>query len=156
MSESDDVRANLQTSLTLLIGGAETGGKLALLEVCVGRDTLVPLHLHHWEDEIIYVLEGEVMFHLDGVRRAGPAGTRVLLPRGSEHAYTVESAVARLLIIVAPAGLEQFYGEQLRHGSVSGADVEWLVTAGAKYGVEVTGPPPTPMHRNGHVPADES
>ena len=55
------------------------------------------------------------------------AGTCALLPRGSEHSYSVESAEARLLVVVAP-GLEEFYGEQCRYGTASGIDVERLVT----------------------------
>ena len=138
---------------TVLVGGAETGGKLALLEVRVGRDMALPVHLHHWDDEIVYVLEGEVTFHLDGERRPGPAGTCLLLPRGSEHSYSVESAEARLLVIVAPSGIEGFYGEQCRCGTDSGPDVERLVTIGARYGVEVTGPAPEPARPNGRAPA---
>jgi quercetin dioxygenase-like cupin family protein len=142
-------------AITQFVGGAETGGRLALLEVRVGHDSLLPLHRHHWEDEIIYVLEGEVRFSIDGRQQPGPAGTCVLLPRGSEHSYAVESTEARLLIIVAPAGLEQLYDEQSRSGVHAGAAVEWLVTTGAKYGVEVTGPPPAPLRRDGHIPSSE-
>ncbi len=153
MPERDGARENHGEPATVLVAGAATGGKLALLEVRVGRDTLLPVHLHHWDDEIVYVLEGEVTFHLDGERRPGPAGTCVLLPRGSEHAYSVESAEARLLVVVAPAGIEAFYGEQCRCGTEAGPDLERLVTIGARYGVEVTGPAPEPARANGPTPA---
>ena len=155
MSERDGAGANRGEPTTVLIAGAETGGKLAILEVRVGRDTLLPVHLHHWDDEIVYVLEGEVTFHLDGERRAGPAGTCMLLPRGSEHSYSVESAEARLLVVVAPSGIEEFYGEQCRGGTASGLDVERLVTIGARFGVEVTGPAPEPARPNGRTPPAE-
>ena len=135
----------------MLIGGTETGGKLAVLEVSVGRDTLMPVHRHHWDDEIVYVLEGEVTFHLDGERRPGPAGTCLLLRRGSEHSYSVESAEARLLVALAPGGSEGFYTEQCRYGTESGPDLERLVTIGAKYGVEVTGPVPGNARPSGHA-----
>lgn len=154
MADSKDERTIQDVAPTLLIEGATTGGKLALLEVRVRRDCLVPLHLHHWEDEIVYVLEGEVLFYLDGKRRPGPAGSCVLLPRGSEHAYTVESTEARLLIIVAPAGLEQLYDAQAQSSPRSTSTLEWLVTTGAKYGIEVTGPPLSSVRRNGHRLAD--
>jgi quercetin dioxygenase-like cupin family protein len=152
MSERKFASADPAELTTLLIGGTETGGRLALIEVRVRHDSVLPVHRHHWEDEIIYVLDGEVVFHLDGERLPGPAGTCVLLQRGSEHSFTVESAEARLLVIVAPAGLEQLYWEQYRSGTPSSPNVEWLVTTGARYGVEVTGPPPEPIRRNGRNP----
>jgi hypothetical protein len=80
----------------------------------------------------------------------------VLLPRGSEHSYVVESAEARLLIVVAPAGLERLFGEQCQSGRLSCPDLEWIVTTGARYGIEVTGPPPSPVRHSGHARADEN
>lgn len=149
MSDREGVGATGGESATVLIAGAQTGGKLALLEVRVGRGAEVPVHLHHWEDEIVYVLEGEVIFHVNGERLPGPAGTRALLPRGSAHSYSVETDMASLLVVVAPAGLEQFYAEECRGGTGSGPTIERLVTIGARYGVEVTGPPPRPAPRHG-------
>jgi quercetin dioxygenase-like cupin family protein len=154
MAESDAMRIALDEATTVFVAGSETGGRLALLEVRVGRDSAVPLHRHHWEDEIIYVLEGDVLFYLDGERRPCSAGNCVLLPRGSEHSYAVESNEARLLVIVAPAGLEQLYKEQSDPRTRSMSTLEWLVTTGAKYGIEVTGPPPLPLRRNGHCHDD--
>jgi quercetin dioxygenase-like cupin family protein len=149
MPGRDSAKEHHGEPTTVLVGGAQTGGKLALLEVRVGRDMVLPVHLHHWDDEIVYVLEGEVTFHLDGERRPGPAGTCLLLPRGSEHSYSVESAEARLLVVVAPSGIEGFYGEQCRSGTGVGPDLERLVTTGARFGVEVTGPAPEPARPNG-------
>ena len=154
MPGRDGMSEHRREPAIVLVAGAETGGKLALLEIRVGRDTLLPVHLHHWDDEIVYVLEGEVTFHLDGERRPGPAGACVLLPRGSEHSYSVESAEARLLVVVAPSGTEEFYGEQCRSGTESGPDRERLVTVGARYGVEVTGPAPEPGRSNGPTPVN--
>ncbi|MGN6033013.1 MAG: cupin domain-containing protein [Thermomicrobiales bacterium] len=48
---------------------------------------IAPLHIHHDADEIWYVLEGELILHLDGEEvRLGPGdcGTAV---RGVSHAY---------------------------------------------------------------------
>jgi quercetin dioxygenase-like cupin family protein len=154
MVKNEDLHAALGASATVLVGGTATGGKLALLEVRLGRGSTLPIHRHHWEDEIIYVLEGEVMFHVDGRRHPGTTGTCAFLPRGSEHSYAVESAEARLLVLVAPAGLERLYDEQHWFETQSSPHVEWLVTVGAKYGLEVTGPPPTPLRRNGHLSSD--
>ena len=56
-------------------------------------------------------------------------------------------------MVVAPSGIEEFYGAQCRSGTESGPDLEGLVTIGARYGVEVTGPAPEPARLNDPTPA---
>ena len=124
--------------MKLLATADETGGRFAVLESLELRGQGPPLHVHTREDELVYVLEGLVTFHKGGQRLPCPAGTSVLLPRGCEHAYRVESGEARLLVILAPAGPEGFYREL---GEV-GADVERLICIAARYGVEITGAAP--------------
>lgn len=60
-------------------------------------------HTHLTEDEMFYVLEGELTFQCDGKRfEVGPGGF-IFLPRGLEHGYTVRSEKpARLLVVTSP------------------------------------------------------
>ncbi len=87
--------------------------------------------------------------YLGAAHRNCPAGTGLLLPRGHEHTFRVESEEARLLVVLLPAGPEDFYLELGAFGDRdSGArtpanqDMERLVTVAARYGVEITGPGP--------------
>ena len=66
------------------------------------RGKVTPLHSHPAEEETFYLLEGEALFHLDGEERSLAAGGFVAVPRGVPHAYTVSSAVARTLVLIAP------------------------------------------------------
>ncbi len=134
----------------VVVSGDETGGRFALVETLERRSAEPPLHLHTREDEFVYVLAGCVTFcRADRDLRRGP-GDGVLLPRGCEHTYRVESGEARLLVLLVPAGLEGLYRELAvptngRHGpgAVDGRqDFERLVTVAARYGVAITGPPP--------------
>jgi quercetin dioxygenase-like cupin family protein len=127
-------------SVTVLVGGDATGGRIALIELREQRGDGPPYHLHHWEDEIVYVLTGTITFFVGGARLPGTAGSCVLLPRGQEHSYRVESDAARMLVAVAPAGFEASYREVAWSGDAT--TVERLVAVAARYGVEVTGPPP--------------
>lgn len=147
MSDIEVVQTTPDESTIVLVSSVETGGRVALVEIHLRQGRSVPVHRHHWEDEIIYVLQGEVTFHLDGERRPGPAGTCQLFPRGSEHTYALQSEEAKLLVVAAPAGLEDFFVEQRQSRMEAISDIEWLVTTGAKYGLEVTGPPPAPTPR---------
>ena len=117
-------------------------GRVAILERVERRGAEPPFHLHSREDEIVYVLEGALTYYVDEDTHHASAGTCVFLPRGCEHTFSVESDEARLLVMVVPAGLEDFYDEL--DGDVIGAatDIERLVTVAARYGVEITGPPP--------------
>ena len=134
----------------VVVSGDETGGRFALVETLARRGAEPPLHLHTREDELVYVLAGCVAFcRGDRDLRCGP-GDGVLLPRGCEHTYRVESGEAWLLVLLAPAGLEGLYLELAVPSDGSrgpGAvdrrqDFEWLVTVAARYGVAITGPPP--------------
>src|SRR6266545_2301371 len=69
----------------------------------------MPLHLHANEDEALYVLEGELLVHLDGNEfPIGPRGVAVA-PRGVPHAFLVTSRTARVLTLQTPGSAEAFY-----------------------------------------------
>ncbi len=144
---------------SVLVAGEEIAGRFALVETRERRDASPPCHVHAHEDEIVYVLEGHVVFAVGDETLDAPAGTCVLLPRGGEHTFRVESAEARLLVLVTPAGLEGYYRELDRPDARSGVapGVERLVATAARYGVAITGPPPTtvasPEVAPGHHPA---
>jgi hypothetical protein len=70
-----------------------------------------PLHIHHREDEILYVLEGEIVVSAGDRTIKGTAGTMVFLPRDVPHSFTIESEQSRMFILLAPAGLEGWFKE---------------------------------------------
>ena len=126
--------------VAVLIGGEVTGGRFALVEIVEARGKAAPRHRHHWEDEALYVLAGALRVCVGGVWADVPAGAAVVLPRGVEHAVAAATATARVLAVVAPAGFEGLYRD------VAGAapGLERLVALAARYGCEITGPPPGP------------
>jgi quercetin dioxygenase-like cupin family protein len=128
--------------VSVLLTGADTGGRFAVVEIGAVPGSEPPLHLHTREDELVYVLEGELTYYADAETRTATAGACVFLARGCEHTFSVLSDGARLLVIVAPAGLEGSYGELGGGGTGAVPDLERLVTVAARYGVEITGPPP--------------
>ncbi len=90
-----------------------TGGAFALLEHPIASGTLsAPPHRHQDEDEISYVLEGNVTFEVGGrIIRAAP-GTLVFKPRGVFHTFWNETELpAKVLEIISPAGFEKYYEE---------------------------------------------
>jgi mannose-6-phosphate isomerase-like protein (cupin superfamily) len=65
----------------------------------------VPLHVHESEDELFYVIAGEITLDsAEGVTTAGP-GTFIHLPHGVAHGYRNASArPARMLVVATPGG----------------------------------------------------
>ncbi len=69
-----------------------------------------PPHVHRHHDELFYVLEGRVGFLLEEEAVDAPAGTVVLVPRGTRHGFSRPPG-ARLLAVTVPAGLAGFFRE---------------------------------------------
>jgi quercetin dioxygenase-like cupin family protein len=97
--------------LTFLATAEETRGQFALLEATARRGNVPPRHVHHREEETFYVLEGEMNVTVgDRTFKATP-GTLVYLPRDVAHSFAIESEQLRTLILLTPAGLEDFFKE---------------------------------------------
>ncbi len=137
--------------VSLLVTGEQTQGLFALVQTVVRRAEQTPLHAHTLEDECVYVVQGEVTFYLDGNRLDCSAGSCVLLPKGSEHAYCIESEEATLLVLLVPAGLEGSYQELDRFVDAK-QDIDRLITVSARYGVNITGPGPPEGLADGRRP----
>ena len=71
------------------------------------RGKVTPLHTHP-ADETMYMLEGEILMHMDGQEYRVAAGGLAFAPRGVPHAFMVLSDVARLITIRTPARARRF------------------------------------------------
>ena len=81
-------------------GGSDSG--LALVEFVAPRGFGPPLHVHTEEDELMYVLDGEIRIDLgDGDSTVASAGAAVTLPHGIPHTWQVLSDEARFLTVNA-------------------------------------------------------
>jgi len=131
--------------VTLKVLGEDTDGAFALGEVVSLPGGGPPPHVHHREDEIVCVLEGEYEFLLgERTIRVG-AGSVVYGPRNIPHAFkNVGSTPARMLAIAAPAGIEEFLeevGEEATDKSppppFGQEEIERLLAVAPKYGIEM-------------------
>lgn len=129
-----------------LATGEETNGKYALWEAVVPPDGGPPPHVHSREEEGFYILEGEIAFTVNGEKIAAKAGTFANMPVGTPHSFKNESGqTARMLISVAPAGLEQMFfevGVPLAEGATTALpptneEIEKLLAVAPRYGVEI-------------------
>ncbi len=88
------------------------GGALSVFEITAGPGDGIPPHVHTHEDEMFYVIEGEVEFDDAGTLTLGAPGTFAFLPRGRAHAWFVRGErPARLLLMTSPGTFNRFFAE---------------------------------------------
>ena len=88
---------------------AESGGAHALLEMTVNPGSGTPPHLHHAEDEMFYVLAGELSLWCGEEKIVGKPGSFVAVPKGTIHRWANESgAPAKALVFLVPGGFDEF------------------------------------------------
>ncbi len=64
-------------------------------------------HVHPAEDDSFYMLEGELIFTVDGADVVAGPGTFVLVPPGLSHSFANRAeTVARFVNVHAPAGFD--------------------------------------------------
>jgi mannose-6-phosphate isomerase-like protein (cupin superfamily) len=126
--------------ITYKVVGEETGGAFALLECTLGPGLLgAPPHMHHREDEVTCVLEGELMIQVGERVIYANAGCTVFKPRGVFHAFWNAGAVtARYLEFISPAGFEEYFHGLPEFLPAEGApDIPGLLEYAREYEVEV-------------------
>ena len=129
-----------------------TQGRFAAVELLAPKGFASPLHIHRDEDEFFVVLSGEVRVRHGEVVIEAVAGSLAYGPRGVPHAFHVDSAEARLLLLFGPGGVEGFFREGGKPARSRGLpppgeqflDKQALKEIGIRYHQEFIGPPLAP------------
>ncbi|MBI1170775.1 cupin domain-containing protein [bacterium] len=132
--------------LTLRVTGADTGGSFSIIECVSAPGAGAPPHAQN-DQEAFLVTDGTFEFLLNGsTQRCGP-GSFLHVPAGALHAFTnVASTPSRMLILNTPGGAHEGFfravGEVMAPGETAfppmGApDLQAIVAAGAKFGIEI-------------------
>jgi quercetin dioxygenase-like cupin family protein len=91
---------------------ADETGSVSIVEHVFEPGALVPPHRHTREDEISFVVEGEIGFRSDGREVSLAAGGYIVKPRGELHSmWNATDAPARMIEIIAPGGFERYFVE---------------------------------------------
>src|SRR5436309_6088012 len=129
-----------------LATGDDTNGKYALLEAIVPPGGGPPPHVHSREEEGFYILEGEITFQVGEKVIVATAGMFANMPVGTPHSFKNESGKpAKMLILVAPAGLEKMFveiGVPVPQGATTAPpptkeEIEKLLAVAPRYGIEI-------------------
>jgi quercetin dioxygenase-like cupin family protein len=129
-----------------LATGDDTNGKYAMWEALVPPGGGPPPHVHSREEEGFFVLEGEITLQVGDKRIVVTAGMFANMPVGVPHSFKNESdRTAKMLISVAPAGLEKMFfevGVLLAEGATTALpptkeEIEKLLNVAPRYGIEI-------------------
>ncbi len=129
-----------------LATGEDTNGKYACWEAIVPPGGGPPPHVHSREEEGFYILEGEITFQIGDERVVATAGMFANMPVGTPHSFKNESNLpAKMLISVAPAGLEKMFfefGVPVEQGATTAPpptkeEIEKLLAIAPRYGIEI-------------------
>jgi mannose-6-phosphate isomerase-like protein (cupin superfamily) len=115
----------------------QTGGAFYVCEAVFGPESGSPLHIHHYEDEVIQVLEGAIDIRLDNETLHAPVGGIVHLPKKIPHALQNPlNTPLRIRVHAIPGGLEHYFNDveaALADGSFT-AEIHAQISR--KYGLE--------------------
>lgn len=129
----------LGEQIEILVSGKTTGGTSATFTEVTPPGGGPPPHTHQNEDETFFVLEGEFEFTENGTTLTRRAGESFHAKRGGLHAFRNSgSSDGKLLIFVAPAGLDRFF-EEISVLAMP-QDAPKLMEIGMRYGIAFAPP----------------
>lgn len=150
--QSQMVRTPGGTTMLVRATGAQTGNTLAVVEFIFPPGSGFPMHVHHREDETLYILEGTLLVVCGDSRFEAKPGTFFYGPRNIRHGFRVAGNVpARFVECFLPAGLEQLFlatGEPIPDQTgpqtepATKPSMKALLDMMAKYHIDIVGPMP--------------
>ncbi len=136
---------------TVKVNAGDSASGMNVVEFDAPQGFGPPLHQHQDEDEILYVIEGEVLLKVGDDEVIATQGTVASLPAKVPHIFQVVSESARFLTVTSGGGghptFDQFVeelsdpvnpNELPEPGPV---DPGHLARVSAAYGIEILGPP---------------
>ncbi len=93
------------------ISSTDTNGDLAVFE----QNGFTPkggppLHIHPYQDEFFYIVDGDYLFQVGEQKYEMKAGDTIFLPRNVQHAFVQLTERAKVIVAYMPAGkMEGFF-----------------------------------------------
>ncbi len=148
--EADRAVWALGSLVTALATTAETGDRFELLRYSAREGDAAPVHTHPDASESFYITEGQLTMLIGDDELTAPSGSFSFVSPGQPHAFRVESPTATFLQFMTPGGIFPFFEEigepapstTLPPVSDEPWDIDALLKAMERHGMEVVGPPP--------------
>lgn len=96
-----------------LASSEDTGGAWSVVELKELPGYKTPFHKHNYTDEAYYVLEGVLTAKIADKTYELPAGSYIVIPRGTPHGQANFGKVpVRVLLTMTPGGFEQVFKDR--------------------------------------------
>ena len=97
--------------LEIKISGSDTENELAIFEQSgLTPNGGPPLHIHPYQDEWFYIIEGEYLFQVGEDQYEIKKGDTIFLPRNVQHAFKQLTDKGKMIVTYFPAGkMESFF-----------------------------------------------
>jgi quercetin dioxygenase-like cupin family protein len=119
------------------VSAADTNGAYSVVEIVSSPGDSTPMHIHMYEDEYIFVLEGTALVACGDKTFEASVGETAILSRGVPHAWgNPSTSPLRILVTCTPGGIE----EVLRLRAEVGDSRMDMQVVREKFGVSVVGP----------------
>ena len=128
-------------TLDIKISGKDTENDLAVFEQTgLTPNGGPPLHIHPFQDEWFYVIEGEYRFQVGDDTYSMMAGETIFLPRNVQHAFIQLTQSGKMIVSYLPAGkMESFFA--VTDKWTSPPSKEEIAKVFADHEMNVVGPP---------------
>src|SRR5579872_1749751 len=122
---------------------ADTQGNSWIFEVVTPPGLAVPPHVHEYEDEYGYIIEGIWEVFLDGHTYQAASGAVLHCPRHTSHGFrNIGSTTGRMIWISTPgANVERFFEELGALPADVPPDMQKVVGIFTKYNIQVVPAP---------------
>jgi len=111
--EPDELSYDAGT-VRFLVSSEDTHGAWSLVELKEMPGYHTNTHRHNHTDEAFYVIEGVLTVRINDTLSDYPAGSYVLIPRGTAHAQGNRGKVsARILLTMTPGGFERSFKDRV-------------------------------------------
>lgn len=140
----------LNSRVSVVVARAGNADGISVLRHDAPFGEAPPWHVHHDEDEIFHVVEGEVRFRIGDATVIGRAGETVLAPRAVPHGFRVVSPGGACYLTITRGGFESVVRAGSRPAAAAGrppfavptpAMQAALAACCAAQGIDLLGPP---------------
>jgi quercetin dioxygenase-like cupin family protein len=115
----------------------DTDGVFAIIEIVTPREKGVALHVHEREDELVYLLEGEIEVTLGNQKMKAVPGVMALLPRGIPHGFrNIGNMPSRLLDTILPGQFDNYFVELAALFAAGDPSAEQIDGLSRKYAIK--------------------
>jgi quercetin dioxygenase-like cupin family protein len=134
---SDSGRVLKFLGVTHKLTHQQTSGAYYLFEFEFDAESGNSLHVHSFEDEVVYVLEGAIEIRLANQKLQAVAGGLAHLPKNIPHAlYNPLKTTSKYLGMAIPGGMENFFDELVVAQEAGALDDASHKKISQKYGIE--------------------